>query len=154
MSKLRYGLQFLSQVRTSQADPVNQNLKSVQVAQNKMLRMLEGVTLEDHVTSCSLLTKHNLPSVNQLSGEIKLIEAWKSMNVPNYPFQLIPNNLFVPTTDRTLRPSSIKIWKDTSNCKVGTNSFCMDSAKLWNTAPFEMQKEAQALALIKRLLND
>ena len=42
MSKLRYGLQFLSQVRTSQADPVNQNMKSVQVAQNKMLRMLEN----------------------------------------------------------------------------------------------------------------
>ena len=49
MAKLRYGLQFVSQVRTQQSDPINQNMKAVQVAQNKMLRMLEGITLQDHL---------------------------------------------------------------------------------------------------------
>ena len=70
MSKLRYGLQFCSQVRKNSADPVNQNMKAIQVAQNKILRMVEGVSLKDHVTSSSLLLKHNLPSANQLAGQI------------------------------------------------------------------------------------
>ena len=73
-------------------DPTSANMKSAQIAQNKMLRMLERVTLKDHVTSKSLLLKYNLPSVNQLAAEIKLIEAWKSQNIPNYPFKLEPNN--------------------------------------------------------------
>ena len=139
MSKLRYGLQFLSQVRNNQTDPINQNMKSIQVAQNKMLRMLEGVSLKDHDTSSSLLKKHNIPSVNQLSGEIKLLEAWKSINIPNYSFKLIPNNKCATDSDRALRITSIKVWKDTASSKVGVNSFCMDTAKLWNNAPTEIK---------------
>ena len=92
MSKLRYGLQFCSQVRTKSEDPINQNMKSIQVAQNKMLRMVDGVTLKDHVTAASLLLKYNLPSVNQLSGQIKLLVAWKSINVNDYPFKMEINH--------------------------------------------------------------
>ena len=52
------------------------------------MRVLDRVALKDHVTSSSLLLKYNLPSVNQLVAEIKLIEAWKSQNILNYPFKL------------------------------------------------------------------
>ena len=48
---------------------------------------------------------------------------------------MIPNNTFVSTSDRILRTSSIKVWKDTANTKVAMNSFCMDTAKLWNNCP-------------------
>ena len=54
--------------------------------------MLDRVTLKDHVTTKSLLNKYNLPSINQLAAEIKITEAWKSLNIKNYPFQLEPNN--------------------------------------------------------------
>ena len=37
MSKLRYGLQLCNQVRVKREDPVNQNMKSAQVAQNKKI---------------------------------------------------------------------------------------------------------------------
>ena len=67
-------------------------MKSAQVAQNKLLRMLDRVTLKDHVTAESLLLKYNLPSVNQLAAEIKLTETWKSINIQNYPFKLESNN--------------------------------------------------------------
>ena len=67
MSKLCYGLQLCNQVRTKTDDPTSANMKSAQIAQNKMLRMLDRVTLKDHVTSKSLLLKYNLPSVNQLA---------------------------------------------------------------------------------------
>ena len=58
MSKLRYSLQLCNQVRTKPEDPTNQNMKSAQVAQNKMLRMLDCVSLKDHITSKSLLQKY------------------------------------------------------------------------------------------------
>ena len=144
-------LEHLAPARPIPSDPVNQNMKSVQVAQNKMLRMLEGISLKDHVTSSSLLKKHNLPSVNQLSGEIKLLEAWKSIHVPNYAFKMIPNNTFVTTSDRSLRTSSIKVWKDTANSKVGTNSFCMDTAKLWNNCPDNI-KNATTIGIAKNAI--
>ena len=112
MSKMRYGLQFNSRVRTNPSDPVNQNMKAVQVSQNKMLRMIDGVSLKDHVTSQSLLKKYNLSSANQLAGEIKLLEAWKSIHIPEYPFQMMRNDTHMANSDRTLRPNSIKIWKD------------------------------------------
>ena len=57
-----------------------------------MLRMVEGVSLKDHITSKQLLDKHKLPSVNQLNGEIKLLEAWKSIHINNYPFKMEANN--------------------------------------------------------------
>ena len=75
MSKLRYGLQLCNQVRTQPEDTLNANMKAAQTTQNKMIRMVEGVSLKEHILSKTLLTKHNLPSVNQLAGEIKLIEA-------------------------------------------------------------------------------
>ena len=46
MSKLRYGLQLCNQVRIKSEDPENQNMKAAQVAQNKMMRMLDGVSLK------------------------------------------------------------------------------------------------------------
>ena len=110
--------------------------------------MLEGISLKDHVTSISLLKKYNLPSVNQLSGEIKLTEAWKSIHVPNYPFKIVPNNTFVSNSDRSLRTNSIRIWKDTANSKAGINSFCMDTAKLWNNCPVEI-KNATSIGIAK-----
>ena len=61
-------------------------MKAAQVAQNKMLRMLDDVSLKEHISSSFLLKKHGLPSVNQLAGEIKLVEAWKSIHVTSYPF--------------------------------------------------------------------
>ena len=54
--------------------------------------MLDGVSLKEHITTSSILMKYNLPSVNQLAAEIKLVEAWKIMNIPNYPLVLEDNN--------------------------------------------------------------
>ena len=75
MSKLPYGLQLCNKVRTKADDPTNSLMKAVQVAQNKMLHMMDRVSLKEHVTTKSLLDKYGLSSVNQLFGEIKLTEA-------------------------------------------------------------------------------
>ena len=61
MSKLTYGLQLYNQVRTKLEDPSNSQMNSIQLAQNKMLRMLDRVSLKDHITTKSLLQKYKLP---------------------------------------------------------------------------------------------
>ena len=39
-----------------------------------------------------MLKKFEIPSVNQLAAEIKLLEVWKSINVENNPTRLDPYN--------------------------------------------------------------
>ena len=149
MSKLRYGLQLCNKVRTKTDDPTNSQMKAVQVAQNKMLRMMDRISLKDHVTTKSLLDKYGLSSVNQLSGEIKLTEAWKSLNQEEYPFQMELHNPSQNKNDRMLRLSSVKIWKDDARSKAASESFSRDCAKLWNNAPANI-KNAKTLSLAKK----
>ena len=135
MSKLRYGLQLCNQVRINKDDPSNIQMEAVQVSQNKMLRMLDRVSLKEHVTSSSLLSKYNLPSVNQLAAQIKIMECWKIMNIDQYPLKLEPYNPNKALTDRVIRTSSTKQWKDDAKSVAAKISFSRDSAKLWNPAP-------------------
>ena len=83
-------------------------MKAAQVAQNKMMRMLDGVSLKEHVSSSSLLKKYNIPSVNQLAGEIKLMEEWKAIHVPSYPFQMKENNPNRTLVDRDVRQNTTR----------------------------------------------
>ena len=110
-------------------------MKAAQIPQNKMIRMLDGVTLKEHITSRSLLQKHNLPSVNQLAGEIKLMEAWKSVYSPKYPFKMEDNQPNRQDTGRSIRPNTTKLWKDIAKTKAGRESMGIDCARLWNNAP-------------------
>ena len=42
MSKVRYGLQLTHKVRTSEEDAKTKDIKAVQIAQNKLLRLMDG----------------------------------------------------------------------------------------------------------------
>ena len=115
MSKLRYGLQLCNQVRTKPDDPENMNMKSAQLAQNKMLRMFDGVSLKEHILSSSLLQKYNIASVNQLAEEIKLVEAWKAIHINSYPFKMEQAKKVSYCKDRRkflTMPSLAKNYKD------------------------------------------
>ena len=105
---------------------------SLQVAQNKMLRMINGSSLKDHVTSASLLDKYNLPLVNQLSAEIKILETWKIMNIRDYPIELWPNEPNRHTNGRAARTTTIREWKEDSKSKAGDCCFVIDAARIWN----------------------
>ena len=141
--------QLWNQVRTKPEDSTNLQMDAIQVCQNKMLRMLDRVTLKDHITSKSLLEKHNLPSVNQLAAHIKLVEAWKCTNKDNYPLNMEPNNPDREDTQRELRPSSIKLWKDDAKSVAAKISFSRDTAKLWNNAT-DVIKNAKTLKTAKK----
>ena len=59
-SKIRYGVQLLGKVRLNESDPTNNDLKAIQVVQNKLARILNGVKLSDKICSKILLTKLNM----------------------------------------------------------------------------------------------
>ena len=124
-------------------------MENVQVAQNKMLRMLDRVSLKEHVTTISLLNKYNLPSVNQLAAQIKLTEGWKIQHIDHYPLTLELNNPNRMTGERVIRNSSIKVWKDDAKTKAAKLSFSRDSARLWNNAS-DTIKNAPSLNTAKK----
>ena len=86
-SKLRYGLQLLGKVRTSDEDSTNGLLAKLQVSQNKLARFLNGSSLVDKICNKEIYKNINLLSVNQLNCQIKLKEVWKSINDVTYPIQ-------------------------------------------------------------------
>ena len=93
-----------NKVRINEEEMSNQNMKSTQIAMNKMVRMVEGVSLKEHITTISLVEKYNLPSVNQLAAEIKLVETSKIMKIPEYPLKLNQNN---PNKVLTQNPATV-----------------------------------------------
>ena len=114
---------------------------------------MNGSSLKDHITTQSLLYKFNLPSVNQLSAEIKIIEAWKIMNIQDYPIKLWPNEPNRSTNGREVRSTSIREWKEDSTTKIGKTCFVIDTARLWNQSPAEIKMAStlnQAKTAIKK----
>ena len=149
MSKLRYGLQLCSNVRLHESDPSSINLKAVQIAQNKLLRLLDNSTLKDRKHSKDLLAKFNLLSVNQTAIQIKLMEAWKATHLQDYPTQMEKNEENLIPTSRELRPTSIRHWKEDGKTCAARESFSRNSAKIWNQAP-KVVTESGTLSLAKK----
>ena len=65
-SKLRYGLQNCSEVRISETETRNTNLKAVQIAQNKLLRLLDNSPISERTSTSVLLRNTGMLSVNWL----------------------------------------------------------------------------------------
>lgn len=147
MSKLRYGLQLCSTVRCSEDESKSGNMRLAQVAQNKMLRLMDGVTVKNRTSIKDLLKKADLPSVNQLAATIKLTETWKSVNIQNYPTSLIKTKEI--SSMREVRGGTRRQFEETARLKVSKMSFVYDAAKLWNNAP-QTIKECKTLLSAKR----
>ena len=65
-------------------------MKMAQMAQNKVLKMLNRSRIKDRVSNKVTLGKFELMLVNQVAAQIKLTEAWnwKAMNDEKYPLNL------------------------------------------------------------------
>ena len=49
LSKLRYGIQLCTEVRIKDSDPQHANMKATQIAQNNLLRMIDGSKIKDKI---------------------------------------------------------------------------------------------------------
>ena len=149
MSKLRYGLQLCTNVRIVETEMKSCNMKSLQVAQNKLMRLILNVPYNDRTSTSELLLKSGLLSVNQMAASIKLSEVWKSENIVNYPIKLEQNNPGMIQYERIVRPSTNRKWNQDAKSNAAKESFSRNAAKLWNTAP-ETIKSARNLSLAKK----
>ena len=70
------------------------------------------------------------------------------MKIPDYPLKLNQNNPNKVLTQRTIRPTSVKQWKDNAKLKCAQESFSIDVARLWNKAPQSIHM-AESLQIAK-----
>ena len=61
---------------------------ATQIAQNKVLRLLDGSRVKDQKRIKEMLDRFDIPSVNQTAAQIKLQEAWKASRDPDFPIEL------------------------------------------------------------------
>ena len=78
-SKIRYGLAVYSNPRTSEGESKDEDMKSLQVMQNDMLRVIYGHTRAEHINMKKLRAKTNMMSVNQLSTYHVVLEVYNVM---------------------------------------------------------------------------
>ena len=97
-----------------------------------------------------MLDRVELPSVNQLAATVKLTEAWKTVNVDNYPISLLP--MKVKMSEHMVRSGTRKQFNEYAKLKVSKSSFVYDAAKLWNQAP-QTIKDCKSLQSAKRTIN-
>ena len=133
-------------VRLNGQDPENEDLKEIQLVQNKLLRSLNGTKLKDKISTKYLLSKIDMMSVNQLNAQVKLLEIWKALNLESYPLQVLQQT--VPTlgvvTRASLKGRPVEIGK-TNLTKCTSVS---DAVRIWNQAPDSIT-EAQSLYAAK-----
>ena len=124
-SVARYGIAVYSKPRLH-SDPTVEDLKKLQVTQNKMFRLLDGKSKKDRVKVEKIATKFGLMSINQMTCYHYLMETYKIIHFgasDKLRNKLVPNsklskNLHVPLVKKT-------------SCR----GFTYYAARLWNSLP-------------------
>ena len=139
MSKLRYGLQLTQRVRLEEEERKSKNIKATQIAQNKVLRLLDGSKIKDRRSIAEMLTKFDLLSVNQTSAQIKLLEAWKASRDPDFPVKFGDGERGGEReTERMMRPTTRRRMNEGGKNRITEDSFLRDTGRIWNKAPLEI----------------
>ena len=149
MSKIRYGLQLLGKVRLTNEDSSNEVMKTLQVAQNKLVRLLNGKTLKDKINTEVLLKNIGMASVNQINCQIKLLEIWKAINIQDYPIKV--KNVTSCIGSANTRSGGNDRLVEIGNSNLSAKTFINDATKIWNRAPKEL-KECPTLYAAKKAI--
>ena len=132
-SKIRYGLQLVSKVKTQNEDSTSKLMKDLQKTQNKMLRFLNKSRVSDKINTKTILDNLNMLSVNQINAQIKLTETWKALNGANSSLCNIKKK--VSDSYRTSRSLSNGDIIEEGYSVKSLCTFQNYSTRLWNKAP-------------------
>jgi hypothetical protein len=135
-------------VRLNNEDASTGTLKTLQILENKMLRMVTNSKLKDHKHTADLVKESGLLSINQLNAQSKLLETWKALNINKYPirFNKTPKNVHetrLSTDDQRLVVSA--------KTKRACATFIGDCPKVWNCSSSEV-KNAKTLYGAKKAI--
>ena len=97
-----------------------------------------------------MLTKMNWSSLNQLSIQTRLEQAWKAINIKDHPLA----SLFIMKENNgyTLRTRKNQLQLSFPS-RLKDRSFCYPTARLWNNAP-NVIKEAKSFEKAKKLIGN
>ena len=131
----------------TEMDSVSSDLHTLQLNQNKMLRVITDTKIYDHKPISNMLKSTGFSSVNQLNSEIKLNEGWKSLNVPNYPLTSVAcNNGNAEHNNRSRAKNNLQ---EIGKSNVLQNSFSGDMPRVWNKAPV-IVKQCKSRLMVKK----
>ena len=128
----RYGIAVYFKPRLH-SDPTCEEQSKLQVAQNKMFRLLAGKKSTDRVRVEDLAKQCNMMSMNQMASYHVLLETYNALN--HGSSEKIRDKL-KPTSEHS-RNLTVPLFKK-SSCR----SFCFFSSRLWNTLPSDIKTRA------------
>ena len=130
ISKLRYGAQLLGKIRWSDEDSKSADLNAIQTTYNKLARLINNKTLKDRVESRLLFSRIGWLSFNQINAQVKLLEAWKMVNIKDYPLKFEQKQ--IDSNSRATRSISNGEVIEYGSSKIGTSTFISEAARAWN----------------------
>ena len=92
---------------------------------------LNGTQIKDKSSTKSILDSLNMLSFNQMNAQIKLTEAWKISNIPNYP-----TKWELKTTqedERTIRATNANIIPEVAKTTMALATYDNDAKKTSGT---------------------
>jgi hypothetical protein len=138
-SKIRYCIAVYGDVRLHESDPENQQRKSVQLIMNNLMRLITNCRIKDKVSIKKLIELTGFLSLNQLTAQAMLLEAWKIIHNKNLPLgclmQVMSNNTSVVTKSVLRGDMVIPV----PNSRIVKESFSYLAGKLWNMAPITLK---------------
>ena len=124
-------------MRLSAEDPINKDIKAIQMVQNKLARLMNGKSLKDKIPTEVLLRNANLLSVNQINAKIKLQEIWKILNIEDYPIKIVLNSVHHDQVATRSMINSTPI--EQGAIALLTRTCISDAIILWNVAPSDIK---------------
>ena len=152
LSVIRYGLPLYCPLRLREEDPNPGIIKELKVVFNDCLRLLTGNKREDHTSIKSMLEELEWSSINQLCGETRLIEAWKTVHLEKYCMQDVLS-IKKKSEYMSTRSNDTTLLVPSEKNKFSNARFVNMTAKIWNECPKEIKEEPQfekAKILIKK----
>ena len=79
ISLIRYGLPVYGTPRMTEADPESKSASEIRVFVNDLMRKILGVPRIDGIKIQTMMEKTGIPSINQVTVEVIMMEMWRSM---------------------------------------------------------------------------
>ena len=114
-------------------------------------RLLNGNSLLDKIPTTKIFKDLNIPSVNQINAQTKLLQVWKSQQSETFPIQWVRRNEAIQ--DRRTRASKENLVTEYVGGHTLMATFISDAARVWNLAP-ESIKNCTSLLMAKKRIKE
>jgi len=117
----------------SASSPESGQMRQLEVLINDTMRVIEGKKRRDGVSIAALREATKIPSINQMTIQAILMEAWKIQRLESSPIA----DLMSPVENRDIETRSISEGhvRVPYGGKISRSSFSHQAALLWNGAP-------------------